>query len=473
MDVFGRELDGGADGFLGVADRVVFFVVGFEAAQDFDGVFDVGLVDVDLLEAANEGPVFFEVVAEFLVRGAADATHVAAGQGGFQQVGGVHRAARGGAGADHGVDFVDEQDGVGVGFELGDDGLEALLEVAAVTGAGEEGAHVEREDGGFGEDFGHVAVDDALGQALGDGGFADAGVTDVERVVLGAAAEDLDGALDFGLAADERVDLAGLGLLVEVDAVIAECVLALAPWLLLAFHFAATFLVAGALHRAGGGAARRLGDTVADEIHRVEPGHVLGLQEVDRVAFAFAEQGDEDVGAGDFVAAGGLDVDGGALDDALEAGGWFWVAGAVGGEARQVFVEELGEFAAQLVDVDTAGAQHGCGVSVVGQTEQEVLQSGVFVLALGGETEGAVERLFKIAGQHGCQRSSGWRWSWGLPPVQVMARRYSSSGGRIGGLARCNHSRSPSVRTSVFLGPEVNFWATPRNIETVARSVGG
>ena len=112
------------------------------------------------------------------------------------------------------------------------------------------------------------------------------------------------------------------------------------------------------------------------------------------MAFAFAEQGDQDIGAGHFVAAGGLDVDGGALDDALEAGGWFGVAGAVGGEAGQVLVEELGEFAAQLVDVHAAGAQDGDGVGVVGQTQQEVFEGRVFVFALGGETESAVERLF-------------------------------------------------------------------------------
>jgi hypothetical protein len=38
---------------------------------------------------------------------------------GLQQVGGVHRAARGGAGADHRVDLVDEEDRVGVILKLG------------------------------------------------------------------------------------------------------------------------------------------------------------------------------------------------------------------------------------------------------------------------------------------------------------------------------------------------------------------
>ena len=36
--------------------------------------------------------------------------------------------------------------------------------------------------------LGHVALDDALGEALDDGGLADAGLADEHRVVLGAAA---------------------------------------------------------------------------------------------------------------------------------------------------------------------------------------------------------------------------------------------------------------------------------------------
>ena len=158
-----------------------------------------------------------------------------------------------------------------MGFELGHDGLEALLEVAAIAGAGEEGAHVEREDRAFGEDLGHVAFDDALGQAFGDGGLADAGVTDIERVVFRTAAQDLDRALDFGVAADQRIDLAGGGLFIEVDAVVGQRVLSAAAGLLFAFAFRSTALLfGGALGRALSGATGGLGDTVTDEIDGIE-----------------------------------------------------------------------------------------------------------------------------------------------------------------------------------------------------------
>ena len=54
----------------------------------------------------------------------------------------------------------------------------------------------------------HVAVDDAQRQALDDGGLADARLADQHRIVLGAPRQHLNGAADFLVAADHRVELA-------------------------------------------------------------------------------------------------------------------------------------------------------------------------------------------------------------------------------------------------------------------------
>ena len=59
---------------------------------------------------------------------------------------------------------------------------------------------------------GTSAVDDPLRQPLDDRRLADAGVTDQNGVVLGAAREDLDHAADLLVASDHRVELAALGL---------------------------------------------------------------------------------------------------------------------------------------------------------------------------------------------------------------------------------------------------------------------
>src|SRR3546814_13343277 len=80
--------------------------------------------------------------------GRAEATQQTARQRRLQQVRGVHGTARGGAGADPRVYLVDEEDGVVLRLDLRDHRLQALLEIAAVAGAGQQRAHVEREDGG-------------------------------------------------------------------------------------------------------------------------------------------------------------------------------------------------------------------------------------------------------------------------------------------------------------------------------------
>ena len=87
-------------------------------------------------------------------------------------------------------------------------GLQPLLEFAAVFRAGDQRAHVEREQLLVAQALGHVAVDDALRQAFDDGGLADAGLADQHRIVLRAPRQNLDRAADFLVAADDRIELA-------------------------------------------------------------------------------------------------------------------------------------------------------------------------------------------------------------------------------------------------------------------------
>ena len=58
--------------------------------------------------------------------------------------------------------------------------------------------------------FRHVAVDDAQRETLDDRGLADARLADEDRIVLGAPRQHLDRAADFLVAADDRIELAGL-----------------------------------------------------------------------------------------------------------------------------------------------------------------------------------------------------------------------------------------------------------------------
>ena len=186
-DVAVGQVGRGHERLVGDGDPVVRLVAVAQALQDLDGVGHRGLLDLDRLEAALEGGVLLEVLAVLVERGGADGLQLAAGQHRLEDRGGVD-GALGGTGTDERVDLVDEQDDVAAGADLLEHLLEALLEVAAVAGAGDEGAEVERVELLARERLGDVVGGDRLGQALDDGGLADAGLADEHRVVLGAAA---------------------------------------------------------------------------------------------------------------------------------------------------------------------------------------------------------------------------------------------------------------------------------------------
>ena len=149
-----------------------------------------GLIDQHGLEAAFERGILFDVLAIFVERGGADAVQFAARQHGLEQVAGVH-GAFGLARADHGMQFVDEEDDfAGRVLHFLEDGLQALFELAAKLGAGDQARPCRaRRCLLVLQAFGHVAAHDAQRQAFDDRGLAHARLADQHRVVLGAAAK--------------------------------------------------------------------------------------------------------------------------------------------------------------------------------------------------------------------------------------------------------------------------------------------
>ena len=74
----------------------------------------------------------------------------------------------------------------------------------------------------------------------------------------------------------------------------------------------------------------------------------------------------------------------GALEHALESERGLGLALVVRGEHRRVLFEVARERAAQLLDLDAAGAQHLARGGVVEQCEQQVLDGHEFVPLLAG-----------------------------------------------------------------------------------------
>ncbi len=137
-----------------------------------------GLADHDRLKAALQRRVFFDVLAKLVERGGADALQFASRQCRLDDVARVN-CALGGARADEGVQFVDEENDLAASAtDFIHDALHALLELAAIFGARDEAGKVECDDAFVAQRLGHIATDNALRQTLCNGGLADAGLAD-------------------------------------------------------------------------------------------------------------------------------------------------------------------------------------------------------------------------------------------------------------------------------------------------------
>ncbi len=199
---------GGDDRRVVDPHAMVQLVFLLDPAQDRNRVLDRRLADIDRLKAAFECGVLLDVLAVLVEGRGADAMQFAARQRRLQHVRGVHRPFRL-AGADQGVQFVDEQDDLaGARGDLGQHRFQPLLELAAVFGAGQQAAQIERQQLFVLQAFRHVAVDDAQRQPFDDRGLADTRLADQHRVVLGPARQHLDRAPDLLVAADDRIELA-------------------------------------------------------------------------------------------------------------------------------------------------------------------------------------------------------------------------------------------------------------------------
>jgi hypothetical protein len=87
-------------------------------------------------------------------------------------------------------------------------------------------------------------------------------------------------------------------------------------------------------------------------------------------------------------------MNGGALHHPLKASSRLGIAAAFRHQAGQILVEKFGQVALEFINVNTAGAQHARGISVIAQGQQQVFKGGVFMPALASQAQGAMQRLF-------------------------------------------------------------------------------
>src|SRR4051794_22361028 len=425
-DVPVRELRGRLERLVGDVHLVVLLVAVAQALEDLHGLVGRRLVDADLLEAPLESRVALQVLAVLVERRRADRLQLPAGEGRLEDRGGVDRALRGTC-ADEVVELVDEQDDVAALGDLLHHLLEALLELAAVLRAGDEGGEIQRVDLLALEQLGHVGVRDALREPLDHGGLADARLADEHRVVLRAPREDLHDPLDLGLAPDDGVELALRG---EAREVAAELVEQLRGLLALARLARARALTLAAAARAG----QHADDLVAD---------LLGVsveveQDARGDALVLAHEAEQDVLGADVVVAEAQRFAQRELEDLLRARR---ERDLTGGDLLAA-AHDADDLSAHALhgDVERLEDARGETLLLTKEPEQDVLGSDVVVLEDSGLLLGEDDHL---AGAF-CKA---------LKHDQVLSFRDAASPGRSRGHSPYRQLRQPTRYPSLFPGP--------------------
>src|SRR5437867_1537515 len=222
VDVPVGELHGRDDRVVGVLGAVVRFVFVPEPADDLDGLVDRGRVDHDGLESPLQRAVLLDVLPEFVKGRRADALQLTTRERGFQHIGRVDRSL-GAAGAYDRMQLVDENDRILGLADFVHHSLQTLLELPAILRTRHHGGKVQGDDPLVLERLGDLVLHDPLGQPFGDRGLPDPRFADQDRVVLLAPGKDLNDAVDFGLAPDDRIQLPFPGQRGEIPAELVQC----------------------------------------------------------------------------------------------------------------------------------------------------------------------------------------------------------------------------------------------------------
>ena len=217
LDVTARKRNGSLDGSLGVVDVVMLLIAVLKTVNNSNGVVVVWLADVDRLETPLKCSVLLDMFTVLFCRSCTNDLDFSARQWWLQDGRGVNGALCG-AGANDGVNLVNEEDVI-LGFlQLSNNLLHAVLKLTAILGTSYQTCQVKRPNLLSAQDVRNVAGSNELSQALNNGGLTNAGISQDKWVVLLAAGKNLHDTLNLAVTANDRVKLFICGKLSKVAA---------------------------------------------------------------------------------------------------------------------------------------------------------------------------------------------------------------------------------------------------------------
>ncbi len=142
------------------------------------------------------------------------------------------------------------------------------------------------------------------------------------------------------------------------------------------------------------------GNAVRQVIDHVQPRDVLLIQVIDRVGVFFAEDRDQNVGAGDFFPARRLHVIDRALQHPLEPQRGLRIALYIVGEHRDRGCNRLLQIAAQPGEIGATGFQDDLSRGIVQEGQQQMFDRHVLMPRLTGALVALADAVFEILAKH-------------------------------------------------------------------------
>ena len=129
----------------------------------------------------------------------------ATGQHRLQQIACIHTTFRLTCTHD-GVQLIDKENNFAIGvLHFIQNSLQSLFELTPILGTGDEGTHIQRENGTVLKTLRYILFDDSLCKTFRNGRFTNTGFTDQNRIVLCLSGQDPNHIPDLLVSADYRV----------------------------------------------------------------------------------------------------------------------------------------------------------------------------------------------------------------------------------------------------------------------------
>ena len=190
---------------------MVLFVTFAQTLKNFETGFLRRFSDLYGLETAFQSGVFLNITAVFVQCGCTNHTDFTASEGGFNDICSVHGTFRR-TRAYNRVQFVNEQYHITGFFDFLQSFFNAFLKFAAVFGTGNHAGQVKGQNAFVEKFLRHITHGNFSGESLCNGGFTHTGFSDQTGIVLCAAGENLNDALNFAVPADYGVKAAVSGI---------------------------------------------------------------------------------------------------------------------------------------------------------------------------------------------------------------------------------------------------------------------